>query len=77
VRFTPRLARHLRSDLATLDAAPPLLEHLVSFPFVPGHEVVGDVEGGRLDGCRAVLEPVLGCEGPRHPPALFRLCRRP
>ncbi len=29
----------------------------MSFPFVPGHEVVGD----REDGTRVVLEPVLGC----------------
>ena len=28
----------------------------VSFPFVPGHEVVGDLD----DGTRVVLEPVLG-----------------
>ena len=32
-------------------------EPLVSFPFVPGHEVVGDLD----DGTRVVLEPVLGC----------------
>jgi threonine dehydrogenase-like Zn-dependent dehydrogenase len=31
---------------------------MVSFPFVPGHEVVADTAGGR----RAVVEPVLGCE---------------
>jgi threonine dehydrogenase-like Zn-dependent dehydrogenase len=37
-------------------------EHIVSFPFIPGHEVVGDVEGGALDARRAVIEPVLGCE---------------
>jgi threonine dehydrogenase-like Zn-dependent dehydrogenase len=30
----------------------------VSFPFVPGHEVVADTEDGR----RVVIEPVLGCE---------------
>jgi len=63
VRFTPRLAGICGSDLATLDGrSSRYFEHLVSFPFVPGHEVVGDVEGGRHDGCRAVLEPVLGCE---------------
>jgi threonine dehydrogenase-like Zn-dependent dehydrogenase len=40
-------------------------EPIVSFPFVPGHEVVGDLD----DGSRVVLEAVLGC-GPRgiHPP---------
>ena len=30
----------------------------VSFPFVPGHEVVGELD----DGTRVVLEPVLGHE---------------
>jgi threonine dehydrogenase-like Zn-dependent dehydrogenase len=63
VRFEPRLAGICGSDLATLDGrSSRYFEHLVSFPFVPGHEVVGDVRGGRLDGKRAVLEPVLGCE---------------
>jgi threonine dehydrogenase-like Zn-dependent dehydrogenase len=36
-------------------------EDIVSFPFIPGHEVVADIEGGALDGRRAVIEPVLGC----------------
>lgn len=63
VRITPRLAGICGSDLATLDGrSSRYFEHLVSFPFVPGHEIVADVAGGRLDGCRVVLEPVLGCE---------------
>ncbi|MDA8265210.1 MAG: zinc-binding dehydrogenase [Actinomycetota bacterium] len=63
VRVEPRLAGICGSDLATLDGrSSRYFEHLVSFPFVPGHEVVGDVRGGLLDGKRAVLEPVLGCE---------------
>lgn len=63
VRLEPRLAGICGSDLATLDGrSSRYFEHLVSFPFVPGHEVVGDVTGGRLDGKRAVLEPVLACE---------------
>jgi len=63
VRLQPRLAGICGSDLATLDGrSSRFFEHLVSFPFVPGHEIVGDVQGGRLDGRRAVLEPVLGCE---------------
>jgi threonine dehydrogenase-like Zn-dependent dehydrogenase len=63
VRVRPRLAGICGSDLATLDGRSSLyFEHIVSFPFVPGHEVVGDVEGGALDGQRAVIEPVLGCE---------------
>jgi len=63
VRVRPRLAGICGSDLATLDArSSRYFEHLVSFPFVPGHEIVGDVEGGSLDGKRVVIEPVLGCE---------------
>jgi threonine dehydrogenase-like Zn-dependent dehydrogenase len=63
VRVRPRLAGICGSDLATLDGrSSRYFEHIVSFPFVPGHEVVGDVEGGALDGRRAVIEPVLGCE---------------
>ncbi len=63
VRLEPRLAGICGSDLATLDGrSSRYFEHLVSFPFVPGHEIVGDVRGGALDGRRAVLEPVLGCE---------------
>ena len=45
----------------------------MSFPFVPGHEVVGVLDAGGTDhagrplepGTRAVIEPVLGC-APRH-----------
>jgi threonine dehydrogenase-like Zn-dependent dehydrogenase len=63
VRVRPRLAGICGSDLATLDGlSSRYFEHIVSFPFIPGHEVVGDVEGGALDGRRAVIEPVLGCE---------------
>jgi len=63
VRLEPRLAGICGSDLATLDGrSSRYFEHVVSFPFVPGHEIVGDVTGGALDGRRAVLEPVLGCE---------------
>ena len=63
VRVHPRLAGICGSDLATLDGrSSRYFEPIVSFPFVPGHEVVGDVEGGSLAGKRAVLEPVLGCQ---------------
>src|SRR5271157_958429 len=63
VRVRPRLAGICGSDLATLDGqSSRYFDHIVSFPFIPGHEVVGDVEGGALDGRRAVIEPVLGCE---------------
>ncbi|MHB8456587.1 MAG: zinc-dependent alcohol dehydrogenase [Acidimicrobiales bacterium] len=63
VRVTPRLAGICGSDLATLDGhSSRYFEHLVSFPFVPGHEIVGDALGGHFDGQRVVVEPVLGCE---------------
>lgn len=55
----PRLAGICGSDLDTVDGhASRYFEPLVSFPFTPGHEVVGT----RGDGSRAVLEPVLGHE---------------
>ena len=54
-----RLAGICGSDLATIDGqASRYFESLASFPFVPGHEVVGE----RADGSRVVLEPVLGPE---------------
>jgi len=66
VRLAPRLAGICGSDLATVDGASSrYFEHIVSFPFTPGHEVVADVaeEGApaELAGKRVVLEPVLGC----------------
>jgi threonine dehydrogenase-like Zn-dependent dehydrogenase len=40
-------------------------EPIVSFPFTPGHEVVGELD----DGARVVIEPVLGCAARAiHPP---------
>ena len=57
-RVRPRLAGICGSDLATVDATSSRwFEAVVSFPFVPGHEVVGDLD----DGSRVVLEPVLAC----------------
>ena len=54
-----RLAGICGSDLATIDGqASRYFESLASFPFIPGHEVVGE----RADGSRVVLEPVLGPE---------------
>ncbi len=70
----PLLSGICGSDLATLDGrSSRYFEDIVSFPFVPGHEVVGildeggvDHAGRRLDpGARVVIEPVLGCT-PRH-----------
>lgn len=54
----PRLSGICGSDLATVDGrSSRWFEPIVSFPFVPGHEVVADTEDGR----RVVIEPVLHC----------------
>jgi threonine dehydrogenase-like Zn-dependent dehydrogenase len=54
----PRLSGICGSDLATVDGTSSRwFEPIVSFPFVPGHEVVGELDDGR----RVVIEPVLGC----------------
>lgn len=54
----PRLAGICGSDLATVDGkSSRYFEPIVSFPFIPGHEVVGDLD----DGTRVVIEPVLSC----------------
>ncbi|MHB8681574.1 MAG: zinc-dependent alcohol dehydrogenase [Acidimicrobiales bacterium] len=58
----PLLAGICGSDLATVDGrSSRYFEDIVSFPFVPGHEVVGVVEEGPEAGARVVIEPVLGC----------------
>ena len=57
-RVRPRLAGICGRDLATIDGhVVRYFEPIVSFPFVPGHEVVADLDDGR----RVVLDPVLGC----------------
>jgi len=57
-RVRPRLSGICGSDLASIDGrSSRYFEPLVSFPFIPGHEVVGE----RDDGTRVVLEPVLRC----------------
>jgi threonine dehydrogenase-like Zn-dependent dehydrogenase len=57
-RLRPRLAGICGSDLATIDGrSSRYFEPIVSFPFTPGHEVVGDLD----DDSRAVLVPVLSC----------------
>lgn len=54
----PRLSGICGSDLATLDArSSRWFEDIVSFPFIPGHEVVGETEDGR----RVVVNPLLHC----------------
>ncbi|MGH9079457.1 MAG: zinc-binding dehydrogenase, partial [Acidimicrobiales bacterium] len=66
----PLLSGICGSDLATLDGrSSRYFEDMVSFPFVPGHEVVGVLDDGGADhtgqalppGTRVVVEPVLGC----------------
>ena len=70
VHVDPVLSGICGSDLSTLDGrSSRYFEDIVSFPFVPGHEVVGVVtdevvgaEGASLaSGSRVVLQPVLGC----------------
>ncbi len=58
VTVRPRLAGICGSDLATIDGhTSRYFEPIVSFPFVPGHEIVGDLD----DGSRVVVVPVLDC----------------
>jgi len=70
VHIDPLLSGICGSDLATLDGrSSRYFEDIVSFPFVPGHEVVGllsdagvAADGRALPaGTRVVLQPVLGC----------------
>ncbi|MBW3555439.1 MAG: zinc-binding dehydrogenase [Actinobacteria bacterium] len=57
-RVRPRLAGICGSDLATIDGrSSRYFEPIVSFPFVPGHEVVGELD----DDTRVVVQPVLTC----------------
>ncbi len=58
----PRLAGICGSDQALLGGQASLyLGSLTSGPFVPGHEVVGEVTSGPRRGERVVVEPALGC----------------
>jgi threonine dehydrogenase-like Zn-dependent dehydrogenase len=57
-RVRPLLSGICGSDLSTVDGhASRWFEPIVSFPFTPGHEIVGRADDGR----RVVVEPVLGC----------------
>lgn len=64
-RVRPRLSGICGSDLATISAGTSFyFSPLVSMPFVPGHEVVGDLlddVDGLPSGSRVVLDPVLSC----------------
>jgi threonine dehydrogenase-like Zn-dependent dehydrogenase len=59
LRVLPSLAGICGSDTSAITGHASLyLDTLTSYPFVPGHEVVGVLEG---DGTRVVVEPALGC----------------
>jgi len=59
VRVKTLLSGICGSDLATVEGKSSMyFEPWISFPFVPGHEVLGMTP----DGQRVVLEPVLGHE---------------
>ena len=56
-RVHPLLTGICGSDLATVEGhASTYFEHWVSFPLLPGHELVGTLDSGE----RVVIEPVLG-----------------
>ncbi|WP_040492923.1 zinc-dependent alcohol dehydrogenase [Ilumatobacter nonamiensis] len=60
-RVHTRLAGICGSDLSLVGGhASAYFDDWVSFPFVPGHEVVGEIRDGDRAGTRVVLEPVLG-----------------
>jgi threonine dehydrogenase-like Zn-dependent dehydrogenase len=64
-RVRPRLAGICGSDLATIAGKTSFyFSPLVSMPFVPGHEIVGELfddVDGLSAGTRIVLDPVLAC----------------
>src|SRR5215831_11693928 len=58
MRVRPNLSGICGSDTSAITGHVSLyLDPLTSYPFVPGHEVVGELE----DGTRVVVEPALGC----------------
>ncbi len=61
-RLIPLLAGICGSDLSTLDGeSSRYFEDLVSFPFVPGHEILATLADGEDAGTPVVVEPVLSC----------------
>ncbi|MQA79951.1 MAG: alcohol dehydrogenase catalytic domain-containing protein [Streptosporangiales bacterium] len=64
-RVRPRLSGICGSDLGALYGSTSLyFSALVSMPFVPGHEIVGDLQDSCGDlpaGTRVVIDPVLTC----------------
>jgi threonine dehydrogenase-like Zn-dependent dehydrogenase len=64
-RVRTRLAGICGSDLSLVEGhASTYFDDFVSFPFVPGHEVVGELD----DGSRVIIEPVLGHAARGHVP---------
>src|SRR5207302_10086678 len=58
LRVLPNLSGICGSDTSAITGHASLyLDPLTSYPFVPGHEVMGELE----DGTRVVVEPALGC----------------
>ena len=58
-RVITRLSGICGSDLSLVEGhASTYFDDWVSFPFVPGHEIVGELD----DGTRVIIEPVLGHE---------------
>jgi threonine dehydrogenase-like Zn-dependent dehydrogenase len=58
MRVRPELSGICGSDTSAITGHASLyLDPLTSYPFVPGHEVVGRLD----DGTRVVVEPALGC----------------
>jgi threonine dehydrogenase-like Zn-dependent dehydrogenase len=58
LRVLPSLSGICGSDLSAIGGHASLyLDPLTSYPFVPGHEVLGVLD----DGSRVVIEPALGC----------------
>jgi threonine dehydrogenase-like Zn-dependent dehydrogenase len=84
-RVRPRLSGICGSDLATVTGRSSFyFSSLVSMPFVPGHEIVGDLlddvdtPRGRLTaGTRVVLAPVLTCAARGVPPCAGCSADRP
>jgi threonine dehydrogenase-like Zn-dependent dehydrogenase len=71
-RVRPRMAGICGSDLATIAGKSSFyFSPLVSMPFVPGHEIVGELRDDVDDlaaGARVVLDPVLACAARGLPP---------
>ncbi|CAN5687321.1 zinc-binding dehydrogenase [soil metagenome] len=69
VRLKPRFTGICGSDISMLtNRSGPVLSPFVSFPLVPGHEVVAEVieagpdARGLVDGQRVIVNPVISCE---------------